>query len=130
MGGVCAVNVSFPPTLLSLLTQPVPDALDCMDQCVAGGTRSTECCEERHGTHCALYHRPSGNRGGGSWLRRWLWGGCHASGSRAPAVACHTEHRDPFSFSFPVVLSIHLPLSLSPSFFPLSLALCMPFRAF
>lgn len=59
-------------------------------------------------------------------------GVCYASGSTAPAVVCHAEHRDSFSLSaslFPVFLSTHLlSLSLSLSLLLyLSLALCMPF---
>lgn len=70
-------------------------------------------------------------KGGGGWrmLVMEVWGGvCYASGSTAPAVVCHTEHRDSSLSLFQLFLTTHcltLPFFL---FLLLSACLSEPFE--
>lgn len=66
--------------------------------------------------------------GGGCWLWRCVGGVCYASGSTAPAVVCHTEHRDSSLSLFQLFLTTHcltLPFFL---FLLLSACLSEPFE--
>ncbi len=61
--------ISSPFNLSILLTQPSPDALDCVIG--AGRTGSTEWCEERWDALCSLpLALREGEEEGGGW---WLW---------------------------------------------------------
>lgn len=109
-------------TLLSLLTQPLPDALDFVDQCVTSSGWSDRVHKmvlgERRGILCSLPLplRTGEVEDGGSCLWRWMRGYAmpQAAQSLLPSVTLSTGTH---CYSFLVFLSPHIYRCLSPSFF-------------
>lgn len=115
---ISAISFSF-LTLLSLLTQPVPDALDCLDQCVAGrGWSDWERSVRREMGRIVLF--TAGPSGKGSWrveeVGYGVGGGVmpQAAQPLLSSVTPSTGTLSPSLFLFSTV-SLHT-LSLPPSF--------------
>ncbi|CAJ1083867.1 Hypothetical predicted protein [Xyrichtys novacula] len=100
---------------------------------MSGQTGSTEWCEERDGTYCALYHKPLREReevGYGIGEDGWVvvgWGGYVTPRAVQPLLSPVTPSTVTFSSSLSSLHTHTLPRSPLP---PVSPTLCMPFRAF
>lgn len=109
-------------TLLSLLTQPMLDALDFVDQCVTGWGWSDwvhrMVLGERWGILCSLPlpFRKGEVEDGGSWLWSWVRGYVMPQAAQS-LLSSVTLSTGTHCFSFPVFLSPHTYHCLSPSFF-------------